>query len=196
MSSALDPRFVDPRTADPGIEELDKLLRRSDRAMELLSDLLLSFRDLAHVLVKQIRSGQLLPLDTTTVSGGNIAHNLLIFTNELNGRCQFSFDLHKDKFALPPQLEQLLIFLSSADASELRSGTDMDGLLGWRSRESILAHLQKSSRRTLRPGYANAAVSKLKLMLKDLDGRTLIVTHAEKGARLALKRGGVHYQLD
>lgn len=177
MDSSDDPRFV----------ELNKRLRQAERLTEKLFDIFLEIDEMVKTIIGDLdlpyrQKGSLGPM--------HVAHNLRIAINH-NGRYVFSCDLRD--FTLSAQLADALVFLSGADAPETYSRADCidsDELVGWRTRGDILARLQKSSKRTLRPDYVNNVVGKLKKALEDKTGYALILS-GDKGVRLALKRGGI-----
>lgn len=171
----------------PRIEEFNKRLRRAEREAEKLFDTFLELKDLLKGIIEDLdlpgcRKGQLGPV--------HVAHNLRICLNH-NGRYNFSCDLQD--FTLSPQLASVLLYLSGADSPETQARgdrNDPDELVAWRTRPDILAHLQRSSKKLLRPGYVNTVVGKLKDALEDKTGYALIL-RGNEGVRLALKRGGI-----
>lgn len=90
-------------------------------------------------------------------------------------------------FLLAHQVGEVLVFLATG------SGKTDDSLASWRSRQEVAAHLQTKSKTTIRVGYVNTLIDRLRNALRDagLDQR-LIQSNRREGVRLAVKRLGAN----
>jgi hypothetical protein len=175
---------------DPRIKELIRRLQQVERMQERLSNMTLALIDEFKRLIEggafdEHFSGR----SEKEKELGKVARSLYI-EDSVEGDFQFTFDGLRDKtFALPPQLSNLLAFLSAARPCKDGSA---DPSVGWRTREETLAYLQALSKReVLTPGSLNSAVDRLKKAVSKHDGRSLVVTHPVNGLRLLVRAAGV-----
>ncbi len=99
----------------------------------------------------------------------------------------FEFDNDELWFTLPLRLAGLLKFLAFQPEKQ-DSG---DELAGFRTREEILAYLERSGNREYDPHYVNQLVEKLKKKLEAFEKRPLILTSDQDGIRFLVRRGAV-----
>jgi hypothetical protein len=98
----------------------------------------------------------------------------------------FQIDNNGKWIYLEPRLAELLRFL----ASQAGGKPGGDGLVGFRTRAEIHAHLEKTGGRTYDRQYVNKLVKKLKDALDFYDKRGLVVS-SKRGARFLVRHGGV-----
>lgn len=178
MSSAVDPK----------IEVLKIRVRQSSVLMERLNHLHNVIADQFEEIAGKLPVDPQPSPERAAVDRVHGACDLQVWESE-SGRLTFSFDL-QPPFYLPARLGRALLFLATEPARE----PSPPGLLGYRKRSEIKAHLQKTAKdgRTIRPQYVNNITNLLKAAIIKHTGRDLIKTNDEWGVRLLLKAGGLH----
>lgn len=89
------------------------------------------------------------------------------------------------EFRLSPQLAEVFVFLARGEMN----GDEDTPLVGWRSRNEILAHIRRIFGREFPERYVNNLVHRLRDALShEKCSRALIQTHRRKGVRLACHR--------
>jgi hypothetical protein len=167
---------------DPEIQKLKSRIRKSSVLLGRFSDLHSDIVDQFDQIIKTFPPPP--PVEVRTHG----AHDLQVWES-MSGKLSFSFDLQKP-FYLPARLGRLLVFL----ASEAGQENSLGGLLGYRSRLEIQAHLQKTAKpgMQIRRQYVNNVTNLLKAAILLHTGRDLIKSNNELGVRLLLKIGGLH----
>lgn len=177
-----------PMPESPAVEVLSKKMRQHSILSERLSDLQDDIVELVEKIARTPPRDNLAPAIEPVPQKRHGACDLQVWEDD-NGQWSFSFDL-QERFPLQARLAKALIFLAT-EAGDDSSG---DGLLGFRTRADLLAHLQK----TAKPGkvilrrYVNNVTGLLRAALIKHTGRDLIGANDEWGVRLLLKRGGLH----
>ena len=172
----------------PKVQVLNLKTRQCSVLMERLAD---AQSDLVEMVQQFIRANELenpAPAKDPVEQKRHGACDLQVWENA-DGQWSFSFDL-QPPFPLQARLAKALIFL----ATEAGKDSSGDGLLGFRTRDQIWAHLQKTARpgKIIRRAFVNNITSLLTAALLKHTGRNLIGANNEWGVRLLLKRGGLH----
>ena len=172
---------------DPDVRELHKKMRLSNRLLGHLADLQSDIHEQVKEITKRLLPDKSLS-DIGPVNRVRPASELEVWESP-SGRLTFSFDL-QIPFYLQRRLGKMLVYLATESGEEHSLGP---GILSYRNRTEILAHIQRSAKpgKVIPPDYVNKVTYLLKAKILKHTGRDLITSHDELGVAILLKIGGL-----